>query len=188
MACISKINSSFDYNCDSGSTGIVEALLIEKADIDAFSSSPGLPSLISSLTVSGSVRLLDTPKRALVLNSALKVNDGAPNAFAHSGSLTITADVARSGTEPGFFLGAFINPLANASFVIIARTLRTGSTPYMDRVYGLYYGMGVTAMDQSTHDNGGWTVVSFSTPENVIGEDSLMMASAEYDRLRALAV
>lgn len=188
MACISKIKSSFDYNCDSGSTGIVEALLIEKADISAFSFSGGYTSAISSLTVSGEIRLLDTPKRTLVLNSALKVNDGAPNAFTHSGSLIITTDVPRSSVAPDSFLDTFINPLANASFVIIARTARIGTTPYLHRVYGLYYGMSVTAMDQSTHDNGGWTVVSFSTPENVIGEDSLIMSSGEYDRLRALAV
>lgn len=187
MACISKITSSFDYNCDSGSTGVVEALLIEKADISAFSVTPGLGA-VTSLTVSGPVRLIDTPKRTLVLNSALKVNEGAPNGFTHSGSLTITTDVSRTSVIPGEFIGTFINPLANASFVIITRTARVGTTPYMYRVYGLYYGMSATAMDHSTHDNGGWTVVSFSTPENVIGEDTLILTTAEYERLRALAV
>ena len=187
MACISKILSSFDYDCDSGATGVVEALLLEKADISSFTVDPTDQAVITALTVSGVVRSLETPKRVLVLNSALKINEGAPNAFTHSGSLTITAETPRGSTAPGKMFSEVINPLANTAFVIIARTLRpTGS--YLHRVYGLYYGMSATAVDHSTLDNGGWTTVAFSTPENVIGEDALVMASAEYDRLKALAV
>ena len=187
MACISKITASFDYDCDSGATGIVDALLIEKADISGFSFESGSPASVQTITVSGAVRSLDTPKRTLVLNSALKVNEGAPNAFTHSGSLTITAVKTRAHPYYAYFLDRIVNPLANSAFVIIARTMLPGGT-LVARVYGLYYGMSATAIDQSTHDNGGWTTVTFSTPENVIGEDSITLAVAEYERLKALAV
>lgn len=188
MACISKISASFNYDCDSGATGIMEALLIEKADISSFTFDPTDPAVITAMVVSGAVRNIETPKRVLVLNSALKINDGAPNAFTHSGSLTITAELTRASSAPGKMFSDVINPLANTSFIIISRTLRPSGAGYLHRVYGLYYGMSATAVDHSTHDNGGWTTVAFSTPENVIGEDALVVASAEYDRLKALAV
>ena len=187
MACISKITASFDYDCDSGATGIVDALFIEKADISGFSFEPGSPASVQTLTVSGAVRRLDTPKRTLVLNSGLKINEGAPNAFTHSGSLTITANTTRAHPYYSYFLDRIMNPLANSSFVIIARNMLPGGV-LAARIFGLYYGMSATAVDYSTHDNGGWTTVAFSTPENVIGEDNLALAAAEYDRLKALAV
>lgn len=187
MACITKISASFNYDCDSGATGISEALLIEKADISGFSFEPGSPASINAITTLGAVRLLDTPKRTLVLNSALKVNEGAPNAFTHTGSLTITASATRSHPYYSYFLDRIINPLANSSFVIIARVMLPGGV-FTARIFGLYYGMSATGIDQSTHDNGGWTTVTFSTPENVIGEDNLALSVAEYDRLKALAV
>lgn len=187
MACISKISASFDYDCDSGATGIFEALLIEKADISGFVFAPGNYATVEAITVSGAVRLLETPKRVLVLNSELKVNDGAPNAFTHSGSLTITAERTREAPFHAYLLNQVVNPLANSAFVIIARTKLPGggSSP---RIFGLYYGMRATGIDYSTHDNGGWTTVTFSTPENVIGEDNILLGNSEYDRLRALAV
>lgn len=187
MACISKIRGSFDYDCDSGATGIAEALLIEKADISGFSFESGSPAAVDTITVSGAVRLLDTPKRTLVLNSALKVNEGAPNAFTHSGSLTVTAARTRDYPFYAYFLDRIMNPLANSSFVIIARIMLPGGA-ITSRIYGLYYGMSATGIDQSTHDNGGWTTVTFSTPENVIGEDNVVLSVSEYARLRALAV
>ena len=188
MACISKIISSFDYDCDSGATGIVEALFIEKADIASFAYSltSGEVDKIT-LNPGGVVRLIDTPKRVLVLNSALKVNEGAPNAFTHSGTLTITSIAPRGSRTVPFLYKEILNPMANSSFVIVAK-VPGFIGDYIYKVYGLYYGMSATAIDQSTHDNGGWHTVSFSTPENVIGEDLEVMASSEYNRLRALAV
>ena len=187
MACISKLTAGFAYNCDSGATGILDAIYMEKADISSFALVPGT-NTVGTLAVTGAVRFLDTPKRTLVLNTALKVNDGAPNAFSHSGTLTITAVEAIGSTTPSVLLSAIIDPLANTPVVIIARTIRPGAPGYIYRIYGLYYGMSATAIDQSTHDNGSWFTVTLSTPENVIGEDNLILTSSEYDRLKALAV
>ena len=36
MACITKLAGGFAYDCDTGSTGIESALIINKADIASF--------------------------------------------------------------------------------------------------------------------------------------------------------
>lgn len=188
MACVSKIISSFDYDCNSGGTGIVEALFIERADIASFAYSRASGEVTSIvLNSGGAVRLIDTPKRVLVLNTALKVNEGAPNAFTHSGTLTITALAPRGSAATSFLVTEIINPMANSSFVIVAKTPGL-SGGYIYKIYGLYYGMSATGIDQSTHDNGGWYTISFSTPENVIGEDNTVLQGKEYARLRGLAI
>ena len=166
--------SSFDYDCDTGGTGIVEALLIEKADISSFSFAPQKNTISAiALTSGGAVRGIETPKRVLVLNTALKINDGAPNAFTHSGTLTITAIAPRGSSNTALLFGYIIDPMANTPFVLLTKTKLAGSV-FMYRVYGLYYGMTATAIDQSSHDNGGWFTIAFATPENVIGEDNLL--------------
>lgn len=55
------------------------------------------------------------------------------------------------------------------------------------RVYGLYFGMYATAIDKSTHDNGGWFTITMSTQEQVIGEDLINVQAALYDSLYTAA-
>lgn len=178
MACISKLASAIAYNCDSGATGLVSAIIVNKADIASFTVSGA--GTVSGLTlVSGAKAYkIDTVKRSLVLSTALKVNDGAPNAFTHTATLTDMTP-ATSGTH--FNIS---NAMSNGSFVIISRPVG-GATA---TVSGLYYGMSATAFGQSSHDNGAWTTITLETPENVIGEDNLSMGSADYNALYAAAV
>ena len=178
MACISKLASAITYDCDTGSTGLVSAMLINKADIDAFSYDGDLVSTIV-LKPGATPYKIDTVKRSLVLSSSLKVNEGAPNAYTHSATIVDTADRGY-----GAVLRSRANAYANANFVVIAWPVgRSFGT-----VYGLYYGMSPTSVDFSSHDNGGWTTVVASTPENVIGEDALFMSRGAYDLLYATAV
>lgn len=178
MACISKLASAIAYDCDSGATGLVSALIINKADIAKFSIDN------STMTVSGVTLVpeakaykIDTVKRSLVLSSALKVNEGAPNAYSHSATLVYTGILDGAAR-------AVMSAFTNGSFVIIAKTA-TLATP---RIYGLYYGLSATAIDNNSHENGNWTTVTLETPENVIGEDSVAMAVAGYDALYEAAV
>lgn len=178
MACISKLTRAIPYNCDSGATGLNSAIIINKADIASFSVD-GATMVVSGLTLAAGTKAykVDTVKRSLVLSTALKVNDGAPNANTHSASIvfTDTVDVAWRQAMQSF---------ANGSFVIIAKPA-DGMFP---RVYGLYYGLSATAMDNNSHENGNWTTITLETPENVIGEDSVAMTVADYDALYAAAV
>ena len=178
MACITKLANAIAYDCDSGSTGLVSALIINKADIAGFSLESGTLT-VSGVTLAAGAKAykIDTVKRSLVLSTALKVNDGAPNANTHSASIvfTDTVDVAWRQAMQSF---------TNGSFVIIAKPT-DGMFP---RVYGLYYGLSATAIDNNSHENGNWTTFTLETPENVIGEDSVAMAVADYDALYAAAV
>lgn len=177
MACISKLASTIAYDCDSGATGLVSALIINKADIVSFGmSSDGQGIMSLAMADVNQVFKIDTVKRVVTASSALKVNDGAPNAFTHSVSLTVTS--ASEATH-----SAISQAISNGRFVVL--TKRANGTC---QVYGLYYGLSATAYDRSTHDNGGWATVTLETPENVIGEDNLLVGSAYYDALYATAV
>ena len=178
MACITKLTDAIAYDCDSGATGLVSAIIINKADIASFTVDAANTRVTGvTLSVGASAYKIDTVRRSLVLSEALKVNDGAPNAYTHSASLVLTA-------APSGALRALRTALTNGSFVIMAR--RPGG--FGVTVYGLYYGLSATAADYSSHDNGGWTTVTLETPENVIGEDTLMVEGSAYDALYAAAV
>lgn len=178
MACITKLANAIAYDCDSGATGIRSALIINKADITNFTL--GAKGAVLAIELAGGAKAykVDTVKRSLVVTSALKVNDGAPNAFTH----TVTLTDMTSATSGIHF--DFSNAMSNGSFVILYSPV---GTPHAC-VVGLYYGMSATAFDQSSHDNGSWTTVTLETPENVIGEDNLSMARDTYEAMYAAAV
>nr|UVX94487.1 MAG: hypothetical protein [Bacteriophage sp.] len=177
MACISKLANAIAYDCDSGATGLVSAIIINKADIASYT--VDTYGKVSSLSlVSGAKAYkIDTVKRSLVLSTTLKVNDGAPNAFTHSATLTYT------GIDSDEVFTSISRALSNGSFVILARRV-AGNV----NVRGLYYGMSATAFDQNSHENGAWSTMTMETPDNVIGEDNLTMPKATYDALYAAAV
>lgn len=177
MACITKLANAIAYNCDNGATGIASAVIINKADIASFTVVGGV---VSALTLAPGAKAykIDTVKRSLVLSTALKVNDGAPNAFTHTATLT---DMTHTTSGAHFNISS---AMTNGSFVIISRP---ASGTYAI-VRGLYYGMSATAFNQNSHENGAWSTITLETPENVIGEDNLSMVSAGYSELYNAAV
>lgn len=178
MACISKLANAIAYDCDSGSTGLVSALIINKADIASYVVESGNMTVSGITLVSGAKAYkIDTVRRSLVLSTALKVNEGAPNAYSHSATLIYTGILDAAARE---VMSAF----TNGSFVIMAKT----ATIAAPRVYGLYYGLSATAIDNNSHENGNWTTFTLETPENVIGEDFTSISPADYNALYAAAV
>ena len=177
MACISKLANAIAYDCDTGATGLVSAIIINKADIASFTVD-GVNNAVTALTLaSGTIPLrIDTVKRSLVVSSTLKINEGAPNAYTHSASLVITRKADSSGR-------AIQAALTNGSFVVLAA--RPGVAGAY--VYGLYYGLSATASESNSHDNGGWTTATLETPENVIGEDNILALDTLYAALYAAA-
>lgn len=179
MACISKLAGGFEYDCDTGATGIENAFIINKEDIASFSFDPANPSIVTTLTLAAGAKAfkIDTPKRTLVVTESLKINESAPNALSFSASLTITA-------VNNFTLRQnVLRAIPNGSFVLFAKE---ASGTY--RVFGLYYGLSVTAYDRTTHDNGNWITVTMGTPEQFIGEDSLQVQQSVYLSLYDAAV
>ena len=177
MACISKLANAIAYDCDTGATGLVSAIIINKADIASYVVD-SVNNVVTAITLaSGTIPLrIDTVKRSLVVSSTLKINEGAPNAYTHSASLVITRKADSSGR-------AIQAALTNGSFVVLAA--RPGVAGAY--VYGLYYGLSATASESSSHDNGGWTTATLETPENVIGEDNILAIATVYDALYAAA-
>lgn len=178
MACISKLANAIGYDCDTGATGLASALIINKADIASYAVE-GASLLVSSLILKEGATAfkIDTVKRSLVVSSALKVNDGAPNAFSHSATIVYTG-------APNAVWRKTMNAFTNGSYVIL--TAPSGTLTRM--VYGLYYGLSATSSDMSSHDNGSWNTTVLSTPENVTGEDTLVMEDRLYQSLYAAAV
>ena len=178
MACITKLASAIAYDCDTGATGLASALIINKADIASFTVDSG-NMLVTGVTLASGTKAykIDTVKRSLVLSSTLKVNDGAPNAYSHSATVVSTETLNNNGR---YRMMSF----TNGSFVIVAK----GPTAAQPRVYGLYYGMSATAVDNNSHENGNWTTITLETPENVIGEDVIAMSDADYAAMYAAAV
>ena len=175
MACITKLASAIAYDCDTGATGLIGAIIINKADIASFTADSA--GLVSAITLSPGAKAykIDTVKRTLVMTSTLKINEGAPNAFSHSASIILTSATGVYGAITSF---------SNGSFVILAQVSGTKAV----NAYGMYYGLSATAFERSTHDNGGWASVTLETPENVIGEDNLYVAGDVYSTLYGAAV
>ena len=178
MACISKLANAIAYDCDSGATGLVSALIINKADIASFTVDATGAVTVLTLASGAKAYKIDTVKRSLVMSTALKVNEGAPNAFTHTATIT---DMTRATSGTYFNI---CSSMSNGSFVIISRP--AGGTQAV--VNGLYYGMSATAFDRNSHDNGAWSTITLETPENVIGEDNLSMATSTYNALYEAAV
>lgn len=181
MACLSKIRSAITYDCDSGNTGLLSALLINKEDIASITFDSTSPALVTAITLKkgASAYKIDTVKRSLVITEALKVNEGAPNAYTHTATVVVTSAS----------FGNLINPAANGSFVILARNSKSAfSSTNEVRPFGLYYGMSATAVDRSSHDNGAWYTITMATPERVIGEDALQLSTPVYEALYGAAV
>lgn len=179
MACISKLAGGFAYDCDSGTTGIENAFIVNKEDIASFTLDPTVPTIVTAVTLVASAKAfkIDTPKRTLVVTESLKINEGAPNALSFSASLTITA-------VNNFALRTnVLRAVPNGSFVLFTKE---ANATY--RVYGLYYGLSATAYDRTTHDNGNWLTVTMGTPEQFIGEDSLQVQQSSYSSLYDAAV
>lgn len=178
MACISKLASAIAYDCDSGATGLVSALIINKADIASFTVD-GAKGYVSALTLVPGAKAykIDTVKRSTTASMSLKINEGAPNAYTHTVNLTVMED---KGTDAN---GAISTALSNGSFVVLAK--HAGGS---HAVYGLYYGLSATSAERSSHDNGGWATYTLETPENVIGEDNLYVGLATYNALYGAAV
>lgn len=187
MACLSKIQSAITYDCDGGNTGLLSALLINKEDIATIVFDSTNPALVTTIKLKEGAKAykIDTVKRTLVITESLKVNEGAPNAYTHTATAVVTGAVASA------LFRDLINPVANGSFIILTKALKSvGSTSGGDaaRPFGLYYGMSATAVDRSSHENGGWYTITMATPERVIGEDALSSTLDNYNTLYAAAV
>lgn len=174
MGCISKLNRAILVDCDAGATGIEELLLINYSEI----ASKGLTSGQATLTgASGSKAILvESNKKGVNASSEVRVNDNAPAALADSVTFTIYGKGEDSADA--------VNRILNGRFVAVAKMKEKN----VYRVYGLVYGLNMSAYTEEANANGGFTTITLSTPENVIGEQRANLSPERYAALRAGAI
>ena len=173
MGCLSKLNKAILVDCDGGATGIAEMLLINFADI----ATKGVTDGIATITLASGAKavLVESNKKGVNATEEVKQNDNAPTALTQAVTFTLY-----QGNTNGTLI---VNQILNGTFLAIVKT-KAGRT----RVYGLNYGLTLSAFTEDLNANGGFTTITLSTPENVIGEVRVSFADASYTTLRTAAI
>ena len=173
MGCLSKLNKAILVDCDGGATGVAEMLLINFADIATKSVADGIATV--TLAAGAKAVLVESNKKGVNATEEVKQNDNAPTALTQAVTFTIY-----QGDENGTRI---VNQILNGTFLALVKT-KAGK----HRVYGYNYGLSMSAFSEDLNANGGFTTITLSTSENVIGETRLSFADASYNTLRAAAI
>lgn len=173
MGCLSKLNKAILVDCGGGATGIAEMLLINFADIATKSVANGIATI--TLAAAAKAVLVESNKKGVNATEELKQNDNAPTALTQAVTFTLY-----QGNANGTLI---VNQILNGTFLALVKT-KAGRT----RVYGLNYGLTVSAFTEDANSNGGFTTITLSTPENVIGEMRVSFADSSYTKLRNEAI
>ena len=175
MGCLSKLNRAILVDCDGGATGVAEMLLINFADVAT--KSIGVDG-VATLTLASGAKpvLVESNKKGVNATEELKQNDNAPTALTQAVTFTLY-----QGNANGTLI---VNQILNGTFLALVKT-KAGRI----RAYGYNYGLSVTAISEDLNANGGFTTITLSTPENVIGEARLNFSETSYiNPLRATAI
>ena len=173
MGCLNKLNKAILVDCDGGATGVAEMLLINFADIATKSVADGIATI--TLASGAKAVLVESNKKGVNATEEVKQNDNAPTALTQAVTFT-----SYQGNTNGTLI---VNQILNGTFLAIAKT-KDGRT----RVYGTNYGLTLSALTEDMNANGGFTTITLSTPENVIGEMRVSFAGASYTTLRTAAI
>lgn len=173
MGCLNKLNKAILVDCDGGATGVAEMLLINFADIASKNIADGVAYV--DLAASTKAVLVESNKKGVNATEEIKENDNAPTALTQAVTFTLyQGDV--NGT-------LIVNQILNGTFLALVKT-KAGRI----RAYGYNYGLNATAISEDLNANGGFTTITLSTSENVIGETRLSFADVKYNVLRAEAI
>ena len=173
MGCLNRLNKAILVDCDGGATGVAEMLLVNFADIATKSVLAGAATI--TLAASTKAVLVESNKKGVNATEEIKTNDNAPTALTQAVTFTLY-----QGNADGSII---VKQILNGTFLAIVKT-KSGRL----RVYGYNYGLNATAISEDLNANGGFTTITLSTSENVIGETRLNFADASYNALRAAAI
>ena len=173
MGCLNKLNKAILVDCDGGASGVAEMLLVNFADISFKSVSNG----IATINLMGGAKavLVESNKKGVNATEEIKTNDNAPTALTQAVTFTLY-----QGNTNGTLI---VNQILNGTFLALVKT-KAGR----HRAYGYNYGLNPTAISEDMNANGGFTTITLSTSENVIGETRLSFADTSYNTLRAAAI
>lgn len=173
MGCLSKLNKAILVDCDGGATGVAEMLLVNFADIAFKSVADGIADV--DLVDGAKAVLVESNKKGVNATEEIKQNDNAPTALTQAVTFTLYQGDA-NGTQ-------IVNQILNGMFLALVKT-KAGRI----RAYGYNYGLSMSAISEDLNANGGFTTITLSTSENVIGEARLNFADASYNKFRAAAI
>lgn len=173
MGCLNVLNKAILVDCDGGATGVAEMLLINFRDIASKSVLAGVATI--SLVAGAKAVLVESNKKGVNATEEIKTNDNAPTALTQAVTFTLY-----QGNENGSII---VKQILNGTFLALVKT-KAGKM----RAYGYNYGLNATAISEDLNANGGFTTITLSTSENVIGETRLNFADASYNTLRAAAI
>lgn len=173
MGCLNKLNKAILVDCDGGATGVAEMLLTNFADIASKSIADGIATI--ALASGAKAVLVESNKKGVNATEEVKQNDNAPTALTQAVTFTLY-----QGGSNGSII---VNQILNGTFLAIVKT-KAGKI----RAYGYNYGLIATAISEDLNANGGFTTITLSTSENVIGETRLSFAADTYNTLRAAAI
>lgn len=173
MGCLNKLNKAILVDCDGGATGVSEMLLINFSDITTKSVANGIATI--ALASGAKAVLVESNKKGVNATEEIKTNDNAPTALTQAVTFTLYQGNA-NGTQ-------IVNQILNGTFLALVKTKARRT-----RVYGYNYGLNATAISEDLNANGGFTTITLSTPENVIGEARVSFADASYTTLRNAAI
>lgn len=161
-------------DCDAGATGIEELLLINYSEIASKDLTAGQATL--TLHSGGAAILVEANKKGVNASSEARINDNAPAGLADTVTFTIYGKGEGSADT--------VNRILNGRFVAVAKMKEKN----VYRVYGLVYGLTMSAYTEEANANGGFTTITLSTPENVIGEQRAHFNPTTYTTLRTGAI
>lgn len=173
MGCISNITGAITYNCLSGAVGIADLLLINYSDVQSVAINAG-EATITLVGIAKPVRVASIRKGANA-TEAVRSNENAPNALEQTVNFTV---YKKTKVEADF-----VNTIINSRLVAVAKMVENG----VYRIFGPNYGLEVSALEESANENGGFTAITLSTPENVLGEPRAVITESTWNTLVAKA-
>lgn len=173
MGCISNITGAITYDCLGGAVGIADLLLINYSDIQSISVSAGAATV--ALTPTGKTIRVASIRKGANATEAPRINENAPNAIEQAVNFTVYKKTSAENV--------FINTILNSRLVAVAKMVEKG----VYRIYGCNYGLEITGLEESANENGGFTVITLTTPESVLGEARASVTESTWNTLLAKA-
>lgn len=173
MGCISNITGAITYDCLGGAVGIADLLLINYSDIQSVSVTAGVATV--ALTPTGKTIRVASIRKGANATEASRINENAPNAIEQAVNFTVYKKTAAENI--------FVNNILNSRLVAVAKMVETG----VYRIYGCNYGLEITELEESANENGGFTAITLTTPESVLGEARASVTESTWNTLLAKA-
>lgn len=173
MGCISNITGAIIYDCLGGAVGIADLLLINYSDVQSVAINAGE----ATITLVGSAKPVGVAsiRKGANATEAVRSNENAPNALEQTVNFTV---YRKTKVEADF-----VNTIINSRLVAVAKMVENR----VYRIFGLNYGLEVSALEESANENGGFTAITLSTPENVLGEPRAVITESTWNTLVAKA-